>query len=245
MNDAPNQTPAASASLIDRAVQVIVAPAAAMRAVVDRPAWLAPLGVICLLVWLFTAFNVHIMMPESVERQLAHAPAAQVEMLERQLDMFSDPPPWLRLLTGLGAGLSAVLAILLPGLVLHLFLRLSEGKGKLRQTLGVVSWAGLIAYGLRTVLSWAIVAATGSGTYAGLTAASLMPEANPSSVPFVVAGIYGDPFIYWMLWVVLIGVILVHQLPRSRALIVVAATYVLLSIVPIAFTLLGQAVGGH
>lgn len=230
MNDAPNQTPAAAASLTDRAVQVIVAPAVAMRAVFDRPAWLAPLGVICLLVWLFTAFNVHIMMPESVERQLAHAPAAQVEMLEHQLDMFSDPPPWLRLLTGL---------------VLHSFLRLSEGKGKLRQTLGVVSWAGLIAYGLRTMLSWVIVAVTGSGTYAGLTAASLMSDANPSSVPFVVAGIYGDPFIYWMLWVVLIGVIVVHQLPRSRALIVVAATYVLLSIVPIAFTLLGQAVGGH
>jgi hypothetical protein len=233
-------------SLGDRIVKVFVAPTVAMREIAVRPAWLVPLGLVWLLVWLYTAANLHIILPEQTERQIAHAPDAQVEMLYQQLDMFSDPPAWLRVLMGLGSGLSAaVFAILLPGLILHLFLRLSEGAGTARQTLGVVCWAGLIAYGLRTLLSWIIVAVTGSGVHAGLTAASLMPAGNPASLGHVIANLYGDPFVYWMLWVILLGVMQVHRLAFNRALTVIVATYVLLSAVPIGFTLLGQVIGAR
>lgn len=238
--------PPPTPSLSQRIVMVFTAPAAAMRVVAVQPAWLQPLGIICLLVWLYTAVNLHIVLPEQTERQLAHAPESQVEMLHQQLELFSEPPVWLRVLMGLGSGLSAaVFAILIPGLVLHMFLRLSEGQGTARQTLGVVCWAGLIAYGLRTILSWFIVALTGSGTHAGLTVASLMQDANPSSLGYVIANLYGDPFVYWMLWVILLGIVQVHQLAFSRALTVLVATYVLLSAIPIGFTLLGQVFGGN
>lgn len=233
-------------SLSERVVKVFVAPTVAMREVAARPAWLVPLGLVWLLIWVYTAANLHIILPEQTERQIAHAPDAQVEMLYEQLELFGDPPAWLRVLMGLGSGLSAALfAILLPGLVLHLFLRLSEGAGTARQTLGIVCWAGLIPYGLRTLLSWLIVGVTGSGVHAGLTAASLMPEGNPASLGHVIANLYGDPFVYWMLWVVLLGVMQVHRLAFNRALTVIVATYVLLSAVPIGFTLLGQVIGAR
>ncbi len=232
--------------LSDRYVQVIVAPAAAMRAVAERPAWLAALGVIFLLLTLYTAINVHTLVPEQTEWQLAHAPAAQIEALERQIELFSDPPAWLRVVAGLGSGFSvALFAVLVPGLLLHLFLRLSEGQGSLRQTLGVVSWAGLTAYGVRTLLSWIIVILTDSGRRAGLTLASLLPEPNPQSVGYMLANLYGDPFAYWMLWVIVLGAMQTHRLAFGRALVVIAATYVLLSAVPIGFTLLGQTLSGR
>ncbi len=237
---------AAPPALLDRVVKVFVAPSAAMGEVAERPAWLFPLALVCLTVWLFTSVSLHVIMPEQLERQLAFAEGARADALEQQLDMFSEPAAWLRVLVGLGSGLSATLfAILVPGLLLHLFLRLSEGQGTLRQTLGVVSWAGLIAYGLRSLLSWIIVIVTGSGAHAGLTAATLMPDADPSSIGYVAANLFGDPFVYWMLWVILIGVVRMHRLATSRAATVIVATYVLLSAVTIGFSLLGQALGGR
>jgi hypothetical protein len=233
-------------ALGDRFAQVLLAPAAAMRAVAERPAWFVPIAAIGLLMTLYTAVNVHVLVPEQAEMQMDHAPAAQLEALQQQIAMFSDPPAWLRVVAGLGSGVSvALFAVLAPGLVLHLFLRLSEGGAAARQTVGVVAWAGLIPYGLRTLLSWLIVAATGSGRQAGLTAASLLPEPDPQSLGYMLANLYGDPFVYWMLWVIVLGVVQVHRLPAGRVLTVVAATYILLSAVPLGFTLLGQTLGGR
>lgn len=232
--------------LSQRFVQVFTAPRRAMAAVAVRPAWLPPALLICGLMILYTAVNMHIILPEQTELQLEHATGAQVEMLEKQLDQFSDPPAWLRVLMGLGAGLSVlVFAVLLPGWLLHLFLRLSEGKGTVKQTIGVVCWAALIPYGLRTLLSWIIVVGTGSGRFAGLTLASVLPNPNPQSLTYTIAGVYGDPFTYWMLWVILLGVMIVHRLPFVRSLTVIAATYVLLSVFPIGGSLLGQVLAGR
>ncbi|HOX24882.1 MAG TPA: YIP1 family protein [Candidatus Krumholzibacteria bacterium] len=236
---APPAAPPAPVS--ERFVQVFTAPARAMAAVAARPAWLVPALVIAILMLLYTAVNMHIFMPEQTEAQLEHATGPQAEALEKQLELYSDPPIWLRIVMGLGAGLGVVLfAILVPAWVLHLFLRLSSGQGAARQTIGVVCWAAIIPYVLRTVLSWVILVGTGSGRSAGLTAASLLPDANPQSVSYTIASLYGDPFMYWMLWVVVLGVSQVHRLPVSRSVIVVAATFALLSVFPIGFTLLGQ-----
>lgn len=231
---------------LNRCQLLLINPRAAMQAVAARPAVFLALLLVFVLMTMFMAANVHILMPEQAEWQLDDAPAAQIEALEKQIDMFSDPPVWLRLGVGLGTGFSiALFTVLVPGLLLHLFLRLSEGQGSLRQTLGVVSWAGLIPYGLRTVLSWIIVIVTGSGRQAGLTLASFLAEPNQRSVSYVAANMYGDPFIWWMLWVIVLGVMQAHRLAWGRAFGVTVATYALLSVVPLGFTLLGQAFGAR
>ena len=233
--------PAPSLALGDRFVLLLRRPWSAMQEVVERPSVMVALGAIFLLMTLYTALNVHTLVPEQAEWQLEHATADRIEVLESQIELFLDPPAWLRAIAGLGSGFSiALFAVLLPGLLLHLFLRLSEGRGRLRQTLGVVSWAGLIPYGLRTLLSWVIVILTDSGRLAGLTLASLLPDPNPQSVAYVAASLYGDPFTYWMLWIIVLGVMQAHRLAFGRALVVTAATYVLVSAVPIGFTLLNQ-----
>lgn len=241
----PGPDPAAI-PLGDRFLLVVRRPWLAMRAVAERPAASAALGVVFLLMALYTAVNVHILVPEQSEWQLEHVSGEQAAALENQMELFGDPPVWLRVAAGLGAGFSvAIFAVLVPGLLLHVFLRLSEGQGTLRQTVGVVCWAGLIPYGLRTLLSWLVVILTGSGRLAGLTLASFLPDPNPQSVGYMLANLFGDPFLYWMLWVVVLGAMQAHRLSFNRTLMVVAATYVLLSAVPVGFSLLGQVLAGQ
>lgn len=242
----PSAIPPTPPGLSDRFVQVFASPWFAMRSVAERPAAFLALLTVFVIMALYTAVNLHILIPEQTELQIEHARPEQIEALEQQINLFSDPPVWLRVAAGLGGGFSgALFAVFVPGLLLHIFLRLSEGQGTLRQTLGVVCWAALIPYGLRSVLSWVIIILTDSGRHAGLTLASLLPDPNPQSAFYIAAGLYGDPFMYWMLWVVVLGVMQAHRLAFGRAAVVTAATYVLLSAVPIGFSLLGQALSGR
>ena len=240
------ETPPPPAPISERFVDVFTAPVKAMQAVAERPAWVVPFLVLFAIVALYTAANVHIMVPEQTEMSMAFANDQQATAMENQIEMFLDPPLWLRLLSGIGAGLTVVVfSLLIPGLLMHLFLKLSGGVAQASQTIGVVLWSGLIAYGLRTILSWIIIVVTGSARHAGLTATSFIADPNPQSVPYMIAGLYGDPFVYWMMFVVVLGLAIVHRLEVSRTAIVAVATYVLLSAIPIGFTLLGQAFSGN
>ncbi len=151
----------------------------------------------------------------------------------------------LRVVSGLGAGIGmAILGGLVFGLILHVFLKLSEGQATTKQTLGMVYWAGLIGYGLKTILSWIVLVVTQNVQLSALSVTSLMPDGNPQSLAFVLAGWFGDPFVWWMLAVLSIGAVIVHRLPMVRGATVVVATYTLLGAVMAAFTLIGSALSG-
>jgi len=258
MNEVPDQdstarpgeplppVPVAEASLWERVPLVVTSPLEVFARVKRRPGWWLPGLLILVLVGLYTAVNLHTVMPENLERQLATADGGtQREMLEKQLDLFSDPPPWLRLVSGFGAGIGAWLMLLIPGLIYHLFLKLSEGKATVGQTLGVTYWAGLIPFGVKTVLSWVLLVLTGSVAAAQATGvAALLGDRDPQSLPFLLAAFFGDAFMIWYLVLLVLGFALVHGVSRQRAAVVTIATYVLVSAVQITLTLLGQAMGG-
>lgn len=234
-----------SPTLGERITDVFVAPSRAMQAVADRPAWWFPALIVFVLMFLYTALNAHILMPAQTQMQLENAPPAQRDMLEEQLELFQDPPVWLRLISGIGAGFGVViLGGLIFAIITHMFLKLSEGQGRIGQTVGVVFWSGLIAYGLKTVLSWVVLVVSGSVTAASLTAAALLASPDPQSIGYVLASMFGDPFVWWMLVVSAIGMTFSHRIPFARAATVVGATFMLLSAVLVGFTLLGQAVSG-
>ncbi|MEZ4386677.1 MAG: YIP1 family protein [Candidatus Krumholzibacteriia bacterium] len=233
-----------SPSLGERVSDVFVAPVRAMRAVAVRPAWWLPALLAFLVVGLFTLANVQQLMTAQMEARLETATSQQAAAIEQQLEMFADPPVWLRVLTAVGAGLGVVVSGLIFALVCHLFLRLSEGQGRLGQSVGVVFWAGLIAYGLKTILGWIVLVATGSVRATGLTAAALLPDANQQSVGVVVANLLGDPFAWWMLAVIALGMAVCHRLQVSRAAVVIVATYLLLGAVMVGLTLIQQFVSG-
>ncbi len=85
---------------------------------------------------------------------------------------------------------------------------------------------------------------TGSVRATGLTVAALLGEANPQSLPVVAANLFGDPFVWWMLFVVVLGMAIAHKLTAARAATVVLVTYLLLAAIMMGFTLLGQLMSG-
>ncbi len=251
MNDNQEPMPEAEAHaeptpVSERFVDVFTAPGKAMAAVAERPMWFLPLLVVFAIMSLYVAANINIIIPEVMERSIDNARGDQVEAMEKILDMFVDPPAWLRVVAGIAAGIFAVIfSITLPTLVVHMFLKLSGGVAVIGQTLGVTAWASLIVHGFRTLLSWIVIVVTGSAQNANLTAASLLPEYNPEAPLSVIANLYGDPFMYWALAVTILGLAKVHRLGLIPAATVVVATYVLLSIFPIGKALLDQKLAGN
>lgn len=235
---------AGSPSLGERITDVFVAPSKAMEATAHSPAWWLPALVAVVVVAAFTYVNVDTITPAQLEAQLESASGQQVEVLEQQLDMFADPPSWLRLISGAGAGIGVFLGGTIFALLCHLFLKLSEGQARVGQSMGVVFWAGLIAYGLKTILQWLVLVTTGSVKFMTLTLAVLLPGYDPGATPFLLAGFYGDPFVWWMLFVVVVGMARAHQLTARAAATVVLATYGLLTAVMIGIQVISKSFSG-
>lgn len=233
-----------SPNLGERITDVFVAPTRAMRAVADRPAWWLPALISFLVVAVFTLVNVQQVTIAQLEGQLETASGPQVEALEQQLSLFEDPPAWLRVFSGLGGGVGVVLGGLIFALVCHLFIRLSEGQGRLGQSVGVVFWAGLIVYSFKTLLTWVVLVVTGSVTASSLTLAAVVGDGNPQSVPTMLGNLLGDPFVWWMLYVVMVGMAVAHRMAFNRAATVVVATYLLLVAIMTGFGLLGTLMSG-
>lgn len=227
-------------SLGERIPLLITNPTRAFEAIQRRPAWWLPGLILIGLMVTYMALNCHLILPASMDA--ADAPAAQRAAMEKQIEMFSDPPTWLRVVIGLSTGLGVWVMVLVFGLIYHLFLRLSEGKGSVGQSLGVVYWAGLVPYGLKTIVGWAILVATGSVTGAQATGlAFLVRDQGQKSVVYQLATWFGDAFAIWGTVLTIIGFAVVHRLPRRRAAIVTVAVYVLLAAVMIGISALGKA----
>lgn len=233
-----------SPNLGERITDVFTAPTRAMRAVAERPSWWLPALISFVVVAVFTLVNVQQMTVSQLEVQLETASGPQAEALQQQLELFEDPPGWLRAFSALGGGVGVVLGGLIFAMVCHLFIRLSEGQGRLGQSVGVVFWAGLIVYSLKTLLTWIILVVTGSVRASSLTAAALIGDGNPQSVPTMLGNLLGDPFVWWMLYVVMVGMAVVHRMAFTRAATVVVATYLLLVAIMTGFGLLGTLVSG-
>jgi len=219
-------------SISERFTDVFTAPRRAMAGVARQPAWIIPFLVIFLLMALYAAANVQLITLAQQESMREFLPPGQEDVFEERLERYQDPSLALRLWQGIQTGLGTTfIALLVPAVVLFGFCRLSEGTGRFTPTLGVVFWAGLIMYGLKTLLSWIVLAVTGNVPLSLLSAQALLPQQNPLHPLYAAAGLLGDPFFWWMLWVVALGLARVHRIAEQRALVVVVATHGLFSAV--------------
>jgi len=229
------------ASLTDRMIAVFTAPSQAMAAVAMKPAIWFPMLLLFALAAISMSASMHISMPQSMEAMGQYMPAEMQGEFGDSIDAYRDPSMGRRIWEGFKNGLNILIGFLLiPGSLLFLFMKLSGGKGKYGQSLAVVFWAGLIAFGLKSLVSWIILVLTESMRFATLNGVVFMSEFNPLSPLAVAAGLLGDPFFYWMLWVIVIGLAKVHGVPRSKAATVVFAMHILLSVIMIGVTLVIQ-----
>ena len=237
----PPAPPPAGSPPAERFIDVFTQPRRAMDGVAQRPLWSLPFLVIFLLMMLYAAANVHLIVVDEYEGLRALMPAEQSETFEQMVEEVSDPTLSMRFRQGIYSALGVVFFwLLVPATALYGFCRLSEGVGSFHGTLGVIYWAGLIAFGLKTLLGWLVLVISGDVALSYLSLQSLLSERNPMNPLFFVAGLLGDPFFWWMLWVVALGLARVHRIAEQRALVVVLATHGLFSVVLIGITALAR-----
>ncbi len=231
-------------SLWERIPLLVQRPSVAFARVAQRPAWWLPGLVLFVLVALYTAMNCHVIVPGSLSAALDKADGKQLEVLQKQMALFSDPPAWLRFITGFGAGFGIWVVMAIQALIYHLFLRLSEGKGTVGQSFGVVYWAALVPTLMKTLLSWIVIVVTdGAHLLRDTGLAALVPDKASDSLPYQLATFFGDVFSIWTVVLTIIGFAVVHRIARGRSALVTVLVYVLISACMIGLSLLGKAMG--
>jgi len=217
-----------SPTLWSRFPDIVLQPARVMVAIRQRPAWFLPALVLILITMVYTAANLELILPETLQLQLDRSTSGvEVERLQEQIAKFSDPSTVMRVMIGLAAGFSAWIMILIPGFFYHLFLKLSGGTGSAGQTLGVIFWTSLVGVGLKTLLGWLIVLFKGSALHVSTGLALLVPDAPVDSLVFQALSLFGDVFVWWQLVLMIGGFAWVHEMSRQRSVQVTLATFLL------------------
>ena len=139
------------------------------------------------------------------------------DVRQEQYEKALHPTPTMRLLQAAQAGFFVIIQTMLLGLLLGLFAKLSGGTGRVVQAMGITAWAGLIPMVLGSLVTLPIILQTESffGTTIGL--AALLPDGDPSSLPFKLLFMFGDFFSWWGVAVLVIGFKRVYGLSQGAA----------------------------
>ena len=215
-------------------------PGRLMENVGQRPAWWQPgllafLAMVCL-TWL----TLPISAPEQAElmRDSRLTELVGPEAAEKQYEEALNISPTKRLIQSFGAGFWTWIMILIFGLILGFFAKMSGGAGGMKQALGVVSWGSLPIFVIGSAIRLPLILMTESVYAVNIGLAALVPGAEPNSALFMILMTYGDFFTWWGLFLVVIGFERVFGMGRSTAALSVVLPWALLSLIPLSLSLL-------
>lgn len=157
---------------------------------------------------------------------------------------FISSPIFTTVIPAIGGVLGLVIGWLLWGGALHLLGSMVGGRNTFSQMLQTVVWAW-IPYGIRNVVQAIYIAVTGEliahPGLSGFVAPEPTPEGafftTPNTGQLVLQSLLGriDVYLFWNLALLLVGIMVMSQLPRRKALgilLVVWAVFTLLSLAP-------------
>ncbi len=228
-------------SFFGRLADLIVKPARLMENVGADPRFWQPLLLIFVLTIVASYLTLPISGPEQIEimqdsKALQMAPAGTwQEMYDNSLDM----TPGQLFQQSLGASLFTTLILVLPfSFIIGFFVRMSGGKGTMRQALGLGMWAALIPFGVSMLVRLPLILATESTLSGNIGLAALVPNGDMSMPLYQVLMTYGDVFTWWGLIVLVVGYRDVFHLPTRTAAISVILPWIPLSSVWLGVSLL-------
>ncbi len=227
-------------SVFARLGDLVMRPSRLMERVGARPLWWVPGLIVLVVVAVFAWLTAPISGPEQLEmmRDSKLMSMMPPEQFEAQMDAAVNITAGKRIQQAFFAGLSAWIMMIIFGLILGFFVRMSGGKGTFRQALGITGWAGLLPFALGPAVKAPIVLATESVFRVNIGLAALMPGGEPGSPVFQTLLAYGDFLTWWGLAVTVIGFSVVYGLTRKAAITAVVLPWALLSLIPLGFTLL-------
>lgn len=219
--------------LFSRLIAVFVAPGRAMEAVKARPRWLVAGLVIMAVMALFAALTATISGPEQLDmmKETKLGRMMSPEQLQAAEDQALNPSTAKRIATTISAAAGGWIAVFVAGLVFLLFGKLAGGTGTFKQVMGVVFWAGLISYGLGTLVKLPLVLAKHSVMEVSTGLGALAPG-DPLSLGYQLLSIF-DLFSIWAVAVMVIGFEKIHGFARGKAVVVTVLPWLLMSLVMI------------
>lgn len=215
--------------LLGRFVDLITNPSRLMDNVGRRTRLWAPYLLIFVAMTGFMWMITPIMGPEQLEmsKDSKLMQLLPPEALEEQYEQALNPTPMRRLLGSIQGGFFVIIQSMLLGLLLGWFAKLSGGKGRVVQAMGITAWAAIIPMVIGTLLTLPIILKTESffGTTIGL--AALLPDGDPGSLIFKLLYMLGDFFTWWGVALLVIGFKRVYGLSTGAAATTVILVWVI------------------
>ncbi len=227
-------------SILGRLRDLFINPGRLMENVGVSPRWWQPGLMVCLVLIGFTWVTLPISAPEQAEliRDSKLMQMVSEEAADQQYEEARNITPVKRLTQSGIAGFEIWLAILIFGLVLGFFVRLSGGEGSFKQALGIVSWGSLPVFVVSSLIKLPLILQTESVLNVNIGLAALLPDSEFGSALFHALVIYGDFFMWWGLFLLVIGFERVFKIGRSVAVLSVLLPWALLSAIGLGISLL-------
>lgn len=223
-----------------RLKDLVTKPSRLMDRVGEAPRWVPAVLLIVVVMGVVTWFITPIAEPERLElmRNSKLMQMMPEEDWQAQYDQALNPSTNKLVFSSLAAGFFTGVVVLLGGLILAFFARMSGGQGTVKQSLGVMAWASVISMGIGSLVKLPFILITESTHQSTLSLAALLPEADPSSTLFQVLSNFTDFFVWWSLIVLIIGYQRVFQMSRPAASLIVLLPWALLMAAAIGINLL-------
>lgn len=226
-------------SFFGRISDLFANPGRLMENVGANPRWWAP-GLLALIVMTFFSWTtLPVSAPEQAElmRDSKLMDIVGEEAADQQYEEALNITPAKRATQSGIAGFTTWLMILIFGLILGFFVRMSGGTGTFKQALGVVSWGAVPVFIIASLVKLPLILMTESVYKVNIGLAALLPGAEPNSPLFMILMTYGDFFTWWGLFLLIIGFERVFRIGRSAAILSVLLPWALLSAIPLGISL--------
>jgi hypothetical protein len=227
-------------SFFGRISDLFTNPGRLMENVGARPSWWQP-GLLAFLTLIcFTWVTLPVSAPEQAELMRDSKVMEMVgeEVADQQYEDALNITPAKRFTQSAIAGFSTWIMILIFGLILGFFAKMSGGTGTMSQALGIVSWGAMPVFVIATAVKLPLILMTESVYKVNIGLAALLPGAEPSSPLFMILMTYGDFFTWWGLFLLIMGFQRVFGMGRPAAVLSVILPWALLSLIPLALSIL-------
>ena len=210
-----------SDSVLSRFWTIVVNPSAAMEAVRERPRVLVAALAIIILLGIFSAATVHITGPEQVDmmRDTRFGEMMEPEQIEEMYDGYLNMTTKDLLMAAVPAGIGTAATVFVMGLVLLLIGKLAGGF-----------WSNVVAMGYGALVKWPLVIAKETMMGITLGPAVLVADRGYLDPLFGFLSLF-DIFTVWGVVLIVIGFEKIHGFARNKAIAVVVATWLLISLV--------------
>lgn len=227
-------------TFVGRLGDVFGNPGRLMDHVGENPRWWQPGLLVFLLIAAFSWLTAPVAAPEQLEvmRDSKLMSAMPEDQWQARYEEALNISPTARTMQSIGAGFMVWIMIMVFGLALGFFARMSGGLGTMKQALGIVSWGAVIPFGLGSLVKAPLVLITESVFRVNIGLAALLPDPDPGSLLFQVLMTYGDFFTWWGLVLLVVGFGRVYTMKRGPATLSVLLPWALLSLIPMGISLL-------